>query len=297
MRFWITKNSELPVREQVVRQVLLGILSDDLQAGQKLPSVRALARRHQIHANTVSAAYHDLLEQGWLELRRGSGLYVRPLDASRDGQSELDRLLATLLEAARRQGHEPEQVLERLEHLIRPRTYERILIVESEPAMREILRTEIEEHARVPVEAIEQPDASNISRLERSLVVALPTRAARVRRELPRGVACVPLRLRSVRGALEGQARPGSDAVISVVSRSAEIRFWARAMLIAVGLDPECLTEVDAAGTGWQDRLGMSALVVTDVVTARELPTGCPARVFRVIADASIAELRELRGA
>jgi DNA-binding transcriptional regulator YhcF (GntR family) len=61
MRFWITKNSEIPLREQVARQVVLGILSEDLPAGQKLPSVRALARRHRIHSNTVSAAYHDLL--------------------------------------------------------------------------------------------------------------------------------------------------------------------------------------------------------------------------------------------
>ena len=86
MRFWITKNSEVPVREQLVRQVLLGILSEDFPAGRKLPSVRALARRHGIHSNTVSAAYHDLLQRGWLELRKGSGLYVRPLHAAADGQ-------------------------------------------------------------------------------------------------------------------------------------------------------------------------------------------------------------------
>ena len=61
------------MREQLTRQVVLGILSEDLPAGHKLPSVRALARRHRIHSNTVSSAYHDLLEQGWLELRRGSG--------------------------------------------------------------------------------------------------------------------------------------------------------------------------------------------------------------------------------
>ena len=111
MRFWITKNSELSIREQMVRQVLLGILSEDLPAGHKLPSVRAVARQHHIHSNTVSAAYHDLLEQGWLELRHGSGLYVRPLDNSGDGQGELDRLLTKLLQEARRQGHEPEAVL------------------------------------------------------------------------------------------------------------------------------------------------------------------------------------------
>jgi hypothetical protein len=34
MRFWITKNSESPVREQFVRQVILGILSEDLPGGR-----------------------------------------------------------------------------------------------------------------------------------------------------------------------------------------------------------------------------------------------------------------------
>src|SRR5579863_1267383 len=135
VRFWITKNSELPVREQLVRQVLLGILSEDLPAGHKLPSVRAVARRHQIHSNTVSAAYHDLLEQGWLELRRGSGLYVRPLQPDGDGQ--LDQLLTGVLQAARRKNYEPEEVLHRLEHMIHPVAYQRVLIAEPEPSMRE----------------------------------------------------------------------------------------------------------------------------------------------------------------
>jgi DNA-binding transcriptional regulator YhcF (GntR family) len=84
MRFWVTKHDDLSVHEQLVRQVTLGILSH-LPPGHKLPSVRALARRHQIHPNTVSAAYHDLLGRGWLELRPGSGMYVRPLDSAGKG--------------------------------------------------------------------------------------------------------------------------------------------------------------------------------------------------------------------
>lgn len=300
MRFWITKNSEIPIHEQLVRQVVLAILSEDLRTGQKLPSVRALARRHQVHANTVSAAYHDLLEQGWLELRRGSGLYVRSLRASSAAPSDLDRLLAATLQAASQQGHQPEEVLRRLEHLVRPRTYQRILVVEPDPAMREILRAEIAEHLPVPVEAVERHGLQDIfpdgPHAARTLAVALSARAASVRQSLPAGVLCIPLTLRSVRASLEGQTRPGPDVVISVVSRSAALRHGARAMLAAVGLDPECLCEVDASHTGWQDRLGLSALVITDVVCAKELAEGRPVRVFRVIADASIAELRQFCG-
>jgi DNA-binding transcriptional regulator YhcF (GntR family) len=290
MRFWITKNSEFPVREQLVRQVLLGILSEDLPSGHKLPSVRAVARRHQIHANTVSAAYHDLLEQGWLELRRGSGLYVRPLQVSGDGQ--LDQLLAALLQSARRQNYEPEEVLQRLEHMLHPVPYERILIAEAEPAMREILQAELAESLSVPVAGFDSLELVP----GRVLVVALPTRAVKIRRQLPRGVPCIALRLRSVRASIEGQAKPPENSVITIVSRSAEIRLWSRAMLISVGLDPDSMSEIDAAIDRWQERLARNALVVADVVAARELPPGCQTRVFRVIADSSLAELKQFCG-
>jgi DNA-binding transcriptional regulator YhcF (GntR family) len=293
MRFWITKNSELPVREQLVRQVLLGILSEDLPSGHKLPSVRAVARRHQIHSNTVSAAYHDLLEQGWLELRRGSGLYVRPLLVAGDGQ--LDQLLAGVLQAARRQNYEPEEVLHRLEHMLHPVPYERILIAEAEPAMREILHGELAESLTVPIDAADL-GSSGLSPAGRALVVALPTRAAKIRRQLPRGVPCIALRLRSVRASLEGQTKPPPDSVITIVSRSAEIRLWSRAMLISVGLDPDSLSEIDASVDGWQDRVARNALIVADVLVARELPPGCERRVFRVIADSSLAELKQFCG-
>jgi GntR family transcriptional regulator len=288
MRFWITKNSELPVREQLVRQVLLGILSEDLPAGHKLPSVRAVARRHQIHSNTVSAAYHDLLEQGWLKLRRGSGLYVRPLQPSGD-DGQLDQLLTALLQAARRQNHEPEEVLHRLEHMVHPVPYQRILIAEPEPAMREILHAELTASLSVPIEF----HSSDLEQPPRALVVALPTRAAKIRRQLPRGVPCISLRLRSVPASIEGQTKPPPNTVVSIVSRSAEIRFWSRAVLIAVGLEPDSLSEVDATRQGWQDRLGRGTLVVADMVAARELPAGSQPRVFRLIADSSIAELKQ----
>jgi DNA-binding transcriptional regulator YhcF (GntR family) len=289
LRFWITKNGELPVHEQLVRQVLLGILSEDLPAGRKLPSVRALARRHRVHSNTVSAAYHDLLERGWLELRRGSGLYVRPLQPLREEDGGLERLLTTLLQSARSLGHEPDEVLNRLEHLVRPRDYERVLIVEPEPAMREILKAEIAAEVGCPVDAAESVPSS----VSRAVVVALPTRAIAVRRSLPAGTLCIAARLRSPGKELEGQVRPDANAVVSIVSRSAEIRTWTRAMLIAVGLDAQCLVDVDAGVVGWQERLGLSELVIADVLAARELPA---ARVARVIADSSLAELKRLCG-
>jgi hypothetical protein len=67
-------------------------------------------------------------------------------------------------------------------------------------------------------------------------------------------------------------------------------------MLIAVGVDPVSLCEIDPAIGEWRDRIGPGAFVITDIVTARELPAGCLTRVFRVVADSSIAELKQLCG-
>jgi DNA-binding transcriptional regulator YhcF (GntR family) len=294
LRFWITKNSELSIREQLVRQVVLAILSEDLPAGHKLPSIRALARRCQVHSNTVSAAYHQLLEDGWLELRRGSGLYVRfPQPSETDG-SRLDALLTRLLRESRIQGYAPEDVLQRLAHMVQPRLCVRIAIVEPDPGMREILQAELAQHLRVPIEAIGLPDHSTIPVPDACLAAALPGRAAMVRERLPPGASFLALRLRSVRGSLETETMPGPNAIVSVVSRSPEFRQFARAMLISVGLAPECLCDVDTALEGWQERVRAGTLAIADVVAARNLPAGSPGKIFCVIADTSIAEIKQI---
>jgi hypothetical protein len=38
MQFWFARGSEIPVRQQLVTQVVLGILCNDLAAGQRLAS-------------------------------------------------------------------------------------------------------------------------------------------------------------------------------------------------------------------------------------------------------------------
>ena len=48
MRIWLSKSSEVPLREQLATQIILGIVSNDLKSGQKLPSTRELARRFDL---------------------------------------------------------------------------------------------------------------------------------------------------------------------------------------------------------------------------------------------------------
>ena len=79
-----------------------------------------------------------------------------------------------------------------------------------------------------------------------------------------------------------------------IVSHSAEIRRWSRAMLISVGLDPTCLCDIDSSEAGWQDRLSTDALVISDIISARDIPRSITPRVFRLIADSSLEELKHI---
>ena len=60
MRLWLNRNAEVPLREQLITQVVLAILTREGLPGQRLPSTRELARRFGIHPNTASAAYRQL---------------------------------------------------------------------------------------------------------------------------------------------------------------------------------------------------------------------------------------------
>jgi DNA-binding transcriptional regulator YhcF (GntR family) len=73
----LNRKAGVPIPEQIAAQIDLKILSGELLAGARLPSVRALARRLRVHPNTASAAYRLLEEQSRLEVLRGSGVFVR----------------------------------------------------------------------------------------------------------------------------------------------------------------------------------------------------------------------------
>jgi DNA-binding transcriptional regulator YhcF (GntR family) len=292
MRFWITKNSEVPVREQLMRQVILGILSQDLAAGQKLPSTRALARRYNIHKNTASTAYRSLCSQGWLELRRGSGLYVRGIPQTA-GKGDLTLWLRHMLAEARTRGYTPEEVLRGLRDIVEPKWFSQVVIVEPDEAMGEILREELQGHLRTLVK-VTHPDTAQQHRQGKSLFVALPTRVAAVRASLPDDATVLTLRLRSISGLLEAEKMPPSHAVVAVVSRSAEFRTTAIAVLSAVGIPSACLFEIDAGLTGWQERVGVATIAIVDAVAGRQLETQANKRLFRIVSDECLAQLQEM---
>jgi DNA-binding transcriptional regulator YhcF (GntR family) len=299
MRLWLSKSSEVPLREQLVRQIKLGIVSRDLPPGQRLPSTRELARRFEIHSNTVSAAYRELARRGWVKFRKGSGVYVSEpaAEPKLDGLLELDHLAASFLRTARDKGFTVEEIQSRLKHQLEVQPPERVVVVEPDPELREILVAEIRDATHLPVSGADLHDCSQPKLLAGAVVAAMYSQARAVRDALPPAIEPVLLHSSSLPEAMKGQKQPPADALVAIVSRWPEFLKWSRAILVAAGLDADALDFRDARERGWQRGLSSCAFVISDAVTVKKLPPGCDARVFRAVSAESIAELRHLTGA
>src|ERR1051326_1238796 len=91
---------KIPVGRQIATALRSAILSRQIPSRAKVPSTRALAEELGVSRNTVLEAYSQLLSEGFLETRSGSGTFVsgqigtRRVPAQRSGEDAEVRLSA-----------------------------------------------------------------------------------------------------------------------------------------------------------------------------------------------------------
>ncbi len=292
MQLWFARGSEVTIREQLVTQVILAILSDDLAPGQRLPSTRELARRFRLHPNTVSAGYRQLEKERWVEFRHGSGVYVREQkpDLTPSSAIALDQLIARLFRSARELGAPLATVRSRLRQWLEMQPPDHFLLIESDEELRRILAEEIRQAVRFPVQSCGLQDCPKAA--DGFIPVLLPNRAAAVRQALPEETDVITLRTRSVPSSLAGWLPAPPGTLIGIASGWPNFLKLARTMLNASGFDPDALVFRDARKTNWQRGLQQTAAVVCDTVTAKLLSGGCRAIPFPLLSESSIEELQ-----
>ena len=77
---YIDRNLESPLYQQVYTAIKMEIIIKVRKEGEKLPSIRALAKELNVSATTIVQAYEQLSAEGYVENRRGSGHYVCKVD-------------------------------------------------------------------------------------------------------------------------------------------------------------------------------------------------------------------------
>jgi len=280
MQLWFVHGSEVTIREQLVTQFILGILSGDLAPGQRLPSTRDLARRFRLHPNTVSA--------GFRELER-----ARKREATLSAALALDQLIANLFRSARTLGVPLPVLRSRVRQWLEMQPPDHFLLIEPDEELRKIVATEIEQAVTLPVRTCGLKDFYLREALEGAIPVALPSKVSAVRQALPAGTELLTLQVRSVPSSLAGWLPAPSDALVGIASRWPDFLKLARTMLIAAGFNPDTLVLRDAREPNWHRGLRQTAAVVCDSVTARELPKTPRVVLFSLLSEATLAELRD----
>lgn len=298
MRLWLSKNSEIPLREQLTLQIILAIVSGDLPKNAKLPSVRELALRHSIHQNTVSSAYRQLEEEGLLEARKGSGVFVREIaEAKRqtifdESTGELDKLIYQFLQNAQQKGFSEINIKTRLAKFFSRNMPEKIVIVENDIELRRILASEICAEIEFPIVEMSIEDLSVETLKSNMLIVALPETAEKIQPFLSLETQTLTLKVNSVQEELRGQQRPSNDDLIGLISHWEVFRIWSKTILIAAGIEGESLIIRNAKDKNPLKGLSQCAFVIADSFTAQSLAEIADVRVFRLIAKESLAELK-----
>ena len=77
MVFRLNPSSGVPVYLQLMEQVKHAVEAGALRPGDQLPTLRKLAEDLVVNPNTVVRAYRELQHAGVIELRHGSGAYIR----------------------------------------------------------------------------------------------------------------------------------------------------------------------------------------------------------------------------
>jgi len=294
MQLWFAHGSEISLRQQLVTQVVLGVLSGDLVPGQRLPSTRELARRFRLHPNTVSAGYRQLEREHWVERRHGSGVYIsnrqpkEPLPLS----LALDDLIVKLFRSARGLGAALPVVRARLRQWLEMQPPDHFLLIEPEEELRGIVAGEMRHAVTFPVASCGLEDCQRGEVLAGAIPVVLPNKVKAAEQVLPAETELLTLQFRSVPASLAAWLPAPSGALVGIASRWPDFLKLARTILTAAGFHADGLLFRDARKPNWQRGLEQTAAVVCDSITAKSLPRGCRAIPFPLLAESSLVELQ-----
>jgi DNA-binding transcriptional regulator YhcF (GntR family) len=238
MQLRISKESEVPVHQQLVEQFAYLITTEKLKPGEALPSVRELARRLKIHHNTVSDAYQELVRRRWLVRRPGSRLKVRPPAGAAAGSApdvrDIDDIINASIRLARERGFSLQSLRERVRERLLAAPPDHILVVEQAPGLRQLLKEEIRKAAAWPVQSCSLDElAANRSLLIGALLVAIQYAISEVGALAPKDRPAIPIAFRGADESLQRIQALQKPSVIAIVSISGTFLRTGRALLAA----------------------------------------------------------------
>ena len=296
MDIFVNRRGGVPVRDQLVTQLELKILGGDFAQGQRLPSVRALARRLKVHHNTVSAAYQDLEAAGHVELRRGSGVFVRNGGPRALAEARgLDEMIRLALHAAFAKGFGGAEVRSAVERWLAAVPPDRVVVVDPSREMAEIMVHEIRQALDIPAVGATFDDlARDPGLLSGALTVVLPYHEVKVAQIAP-GAALEIVHLEVSPPDRDAILALPAGSIVLVVTHAPTVLPFATVFLRSLrGDDIHVEARLLSASREWRRLAAAADHVLTDVLATGAVRAVRPRRVreVRMLSASTLAHLR-----
>jgi GntR family transcriptional regulator len=292
----INRSGGVAVRDQLVTQIELKILGGTLQPGERLPSVRTLARRLRLHANTVSAAYRDLRVAGLLQMRRGAGIYVasggpRSFEEARG----LDEMIRLALQFALRRGFRAAEIRAAVSRWMAAVPPDRLAVVDPVAEAAALIARELGDMLGMAVSVVDPESLAKDSHaLDGALGLALPYHVERLKKAHPEATFEV-LHLEVREDDREAVRRLPAGSIVLVVSCTKLLLPFASVLIHSLRGD-EVLVETATLQERprWMRLCGASDLVFADVLSFPTIRRAGPKRIreLRLISPMTIEHLQ-----
>ncbi len=99
MEIIISNSSGVPIYEQIKEQIKDKIVSNELKAGELLPSIRTLAKDLRCSVITTKNAYEELVNEGYVKTIPAKGFYVAEINMEVAREEQLNKI-ESLLDSA-----------------------------------------------------------------------------------------------------------------------------------------------------------------------------------------------------
>jgi DNA-binding transcriptional regulator YhcF (GntR family) len=223
MEIRISKDSRVSVRRQLVDQISFLIATGEIKPGQAMPSVREMARRLDIHHNTVSEAYGDLVKRSWLFGRRGARLLALSQEEAVPPRlaKDMDDFINNTIRIGRELGYSLQVIRKRAQERLLAQPPDHILVVEREAGLRSLIREEIRQALGWPTSDCSREYLFEDRGMNIGALVAVPQYATTdVAPLVPKDRPAVPIRFGVADEHIERIRKLRKPSIIAVVSVS-----------------------------------------------------------------------------
>jgi GntR family transcriptional regulator len=165
----VDARSPIPIRRQLTEQLKHAIEGGGVPRNQALPSIRELAGFLGINPNTVARVIEDLKQSGYVEARRGKGVFVAPVPPARPAPHLRERLLQDVVIRAAALGMTADDVAVGVLSMAaaRPTALQeavQVLLVECSPPELDFFARELEDQLPVRVDKVLLGDLATVVR-------------------------------------------------------------------------------------------------------------------------------------